>query len=223
MSDGVQRLYHAAIEKMAVSPDSKIEKLRKGVSKGEGVPLDPSPVALAQWAGRDENWGQYAFSEMRNSGFIRAKITRFVWYRPSEDEIEDEQASLAGIEAAAIVRLSSMDCSGAVPEIKKRARQFTRTKDSTRVLAALIAHQKMMFSVIAATAEEYLLEEYAKRASLALIYARSRSLEREAIGGMARSAERMVDLICGPQVRDCAAAAAAMRVHPLQSAEAELL
>lgn len=213
MSKEVDTLYRAAIEKLAKSADPEIERLRRAVSLGEGIPLEPEPGTLAA-AGKDASWGDYAFSELRSYGFIRTHILKFVWYRPTETQIWEEQAALAGIEAMAIVRLSSMDCAPAMPEIRKRCQAFQRIGRAGKPLAALLAHQKMMLAIVAAAGETHVIEEYAKRASVALIYARSPNLEKRHIEGMMQSAATMFGHISEHDARHCAAAAAGMRVHP---------
>jgi hypothetical protein len=62
------------------------------------------------------------------------------------------------------------------------------------------------------------LEEYARRASVAQVYARTATLELSDIEGMTTSARTMVQLLCEGAARDCAAAATAMRIHPRQPA-----
>ena len=149
-------------------------------------------------------------------GFIRTNITRFEWYRPTETQLWEEQAALAGIETTAIVRLSSMNCTPAVPELRKRVRAFETVAGSGKPLAALLAHQKMMMAVVAATGDRHTLEEYAKRASVAQIYAHSNRLDERHLDGMVQSAQAMFGHIGDSEVRTCAAAAVAMRVHPAQ-------
>ncbi|KEO90537.1 hypothetical protein EH31_10645 [Erythrobacter longus] len=221
MSEGVDQLYRVAIEKLAKAADSEIETFRRAIAQGEGIPLTPSPEALAKAADKDLAWGEYAFGELRSFGFIRTNITRFEWYRPTETQLWEEQAALAGIETTAIVRLSSMNCTPAVPELRKRVRAFETVAGSGKPLAALLAHQKMMMAVVAATGERHTLEEYAKRASVAQIYAHSNRLDERHLDGMVQSAQAMFGHIGESEVRTCAAAAVAMRVHPAQPLIAE--
>ncbi|WP_298193630.1 hypothetical protein [Novosphingobium sp.] len=218
MPQGIDQLYRTAIEKLAKSADADIEHLRRAVIRGDGVPLEPDPRLLAEASGKGADWGEYAFGELRAFGFIVADVARFVWYRPTKNEMWERQAVLAGIEATAIVRLVSMDRSPAVPEILKRLEAFERTAASGKALASLLAHQKLMVSVVAATGEVPTLEEYARRASVAQVYARAAALELTDIKGMTTSARTMVLLLCEGAARDCAAAATAMRIHPRQPA-----
>jgi hypothetical protein len=217
MSEGVDQLYRVAIEKLAKAADSEIETFRRAIAQGEGIPLTPSPEALAKTADKDLAWGEYAFGELRSFGFIRTNITKLEWYRPTETQLWEEQTALAGIEATAIVRLSSMNCTPAIPELRKRVRAFETVARSGKPLAALLAHQKMMMAVVAAVGERRMLEEYAKRASIAQIYARSHRLSERHLDGMAQSAQTMFHHLCEIEVRTCAAAAVAMRVHPSDS------
>lgn len=218
MPQGIDQLYRTAIEKLAKSADADIEHLRRAVIRGDGVPIEPDPRLLAEASGKGADWGEYAFGELRAFGFIVADVARFVWYRPTKNEMWERQAVLAGIEAAAIVRLVSMDRSPAVPEILKRLEAFERTAASGKALASLLAHQKLMVSIVAATGEVATLEEYARRASVAQVYARAATLELSDIEGMTTSARTMVQLLCEGAARDCAAAATAMRIHPRQPA-----
>ena len=218
MPNGIDQLYRTAIEKLAKSADADIEHLRRAVIRGDGVPLEPDPRLLAEASGKGADWGEYAFGELRAFGFIVADVARFVWYRPTKNEMWERQAVLAGIEATAIVRLVSMDLSPAIPEIQRRLEAFDRTTASGKALASLLAHQKLMVSVVAATGEVATLEEYARRASVAQVYARAATLELTDIEGMTTSARTMVQLLCKGDVRDCAAAATAMRIHPRQPA-----
>ncbi|MGB3472071.1 MAG: hypothetical protein WBA51_14730 [Erythrobacter sp.] len=214
MSEGVDQLYRVAIKKLAKAANSEIETFRRAIAQGEGIPLTPSPEDLAKAADKDLAWGEYAFGELRSFGFIRTNIIRFEWYRPTEKQLWEEQAALAGIETTAIVRLSSMDCEPAIPELRKRVRAFETVAGSGKPLAALLAHQKMMMAVVAAIGERHTLEEYAKRASVAQIYARSNSLDERHLDGIVQSAQAMFGHIGESEVRTCAAAAVAMRVHP---------
>lgn len=218
MPNGIDQLYRTAIEKLAKSADADIEHLRRAVIRGDGVPLEPDPRLLAEASGKGADWGEYAFGELRAFGFIVADVARFVWYRPTKNEMWERQAVLAGIEATAIVRLVSMDLSPAIPEIQRRLEAFDRTAASGKALASLLAHQKLMVSVVAATGEVATLEEYARRASVAQVYARAATLELTDIEGMTTSARTMVQLLCNGDARDCAAAATAMRIHPRQPA-----
>lgn len=218
MPNGIDQLYRTAIEKLAKSADADIEHLRRAVIRGDGVPLEPDPRLLAEASGKGADWGEYAFGELRAFGFIVADVARFVWYRPTKNEMWERQAVLAGIEATAIVRLVSMDLSPAIPEIQRRLEAFDRTTASGKALASLLAHQKLMVSVVAAIGEVATLEEYARRASVAQVYARAATLELTDIEGMTTSARTMVHLLCKGDARDCAAAATAMRIHPRQPA-----
>lgn len=218
MPNGIDQLYRTAIEKLAKSADADIEHLRRAVIRGDGVPLEPDPRLLAEASGKGADWGEYAFGELRAFGFIVADVARFVWYRPTKNEMWERQAVLAGIEATAIVRLVSMDLSPAIPEIQRRLEAFDRTAASGKALASLLAHQKLMVSVVAATGEVATLEEYARRASVAQVYARAATLELRDIEGMTTSARTMVQLLYKGDARDCAAAATAMRIHPRQPA-----
>jgi DNA-binding GntR family transcriptional regulator len=214
MSEGIEPLYRAAIAKMAKSADPEIERLRRSVSGGENIALQPDPQLIAESEGKDPEWGSYAFGELRAFGFVSTDITRFVWYRPTETQIWERQAALAGIEAIAIIRLSSMDCSAAIPEIKDRFLEFEQTASTGKKLASLLDHQKLMLALVAATGETHVLEEYAKRASVAHVYARWAMIEPEDVEGMVGSARSMLELLCSANSRDCAAAAVAMRIHP---------
>lgn len=218
MRNGIDQLYRTAIEKLAKSADADIEHLRRAVIRGDGVPLEPDPRLLAEASGKGADWGEYAFGELRAFGFIVADVARFVWYRPTKNEMWERQAVLAGIEATAIVRLVSMDLSPAIPEIQRRLEAFDRTAASGKALASLLAHQKLMVSVVAATGEVATLEEYARRASVAQVYARAATLELTDVEGMTTSARTMVQLLFKGDARDCAAAATAMRIHPRQPA-----
>lgn len=214
MHQGIDQLYRTAIEKLAKSADADIEQLRRAVIRGDGVPLEPDPRLLAEASGKGADWGEYAFGELRAFGFIVADVARLVWYRPTKNEIWERQAVLAGIEAIAIIRLVSLDLSPALSEIQVRLEAFERTAASGKALASLLAHQKLMVAIVAAIGEAGTLEEYAKRASVAQVYARAATLELADIEGMTASAGTMVQLIRHGDARDCAAVATAMRIHP---------
>jgi len=218
MLQGIDQLYRAAIEKLAKSADADIEQLRRAVIRGDGVPLEPDPRLLAEAAGKNADWGEYAFGELRTFGFVVADMARFVWYRPTKNEIWEREAVLAGIEATAIIRLVSMDRAPAAPEIRKRLEAFERSAASGKALASLLACQKLMVALVAATGEAGILEEYAKRASVAQVYARAATIALTDIDGMTSSARTMVDLLSRGAARECAAVATAMRIHPRQPA-----
>lgn len=214
MNKNVDQLYHAAIAKLTASADPQIEELRLSVARGEGIPIDPSPQALAQQANKNTEWGEYAFGELRKFGFVRARITKLEWYRPTDTELWEEQAALAGIETTAIVRLSSMDLTPALPELEHRLHEFKQLASSGEVLPSLLAHQKMMMTLVAAIGETHTLEEYAKRASVALIYTRSQRVRERHLKGMLASSKTMLSYLSDVEARTSAAAAVAMRIHP---------
>ena len=220
MEQGVDQLYRSAVEKMAKSADSDIEKLRRSVIKDPGSLGAPNPDGIAEASGRDASWGSYAFDSLRSHGFIQSDLMRFKWFQPTSPYIDDEMAALAGIEATAIIRLASLDCAAARAELRKREKTFEQTARAGKPLASSLAHQKLMLSVVAATGEVHLLEEYAKRATVALAYAQARRLDGDALKGMVRSAGSMIRTICSMPPRDCAAAATAMRLHPRTPVEA---
>ena len=109
MEQGVDQLYRSAVEKMAKSADSDIEKLRRSVIKDPGSLGAPNPDGIAEASGRDASWGSYAFDSLRSHGFIQSDLMRFKWFQPTSPYIDDEMAALAGIEATAIIRLASLD------------------------------------------------------------------------------------------------------------------
>ena len=214
MEQGVDQLYRAAVEKMAKSPDSDVEKLRRAIARGSPPSKIPAPVELARHFSHDDAWGKFAFADLRGSGFIKNELVRLDWFNPDWVAVSDELTAVAGIEARSIVRLSLMDCSGAMPEIERRLKAFVTSAASRKPLASLLAHQKLMFAVVAATGEGPLLEEYARRATVALLYVRAMTIVQDDIAGMIVSAKAMVSKLCTGNVRDCAADATAMRFHP---------
>lgn len=214
MESGLAKLYRSAIEKMAKSSDSSIERLRRAVISKPSSLAEPTPERLADKGGVDLSQGHYIFDDLRSHGFIRSNLMDFVWFRPNDEYLVDEMAALAGMEAAAIVRLKSLDCEPALPEIRRRYNAFAKIAGTGRALASAFAYQKMMLSIVAAAGQEILFEEYARRASVALAYAHSARLDDDALKGMLSSAHRMIETICKASVRDCTAAASAMRIHP---------
>lgn len=218
MERGVISLYRAAIEKMAKSADHEVEKLRLAIARGERPSPLPDPEALARITDNSREWGSHAFADLRGAGFVRSELLQFEWVQIDPPRVSDELAAMAGIEARSIIRLSLMDCAGAMPEIKRRLKLFVRAAAGGKPLASLLAHQNLMFAVVAATGEVNLLEEYAKRVSVALVYVRSLSIEHEDLEGMTASAEAMVSKLCDGNARDCAADATSMRLHPRRPA-----
>ena len=218
MERGVSHLYRAAIEKMAKSADHEVEKLRRAIARGERPSPLPDPEALARITNNSKDWGEYAFADLRGAGFVRNELLQFDWVQIDPSRVGDELATVAGIEARSIIRLSLMNCANAMPEIERRLQSFVQAAAGGKPLASLLAHQKLMFAVVAATGEVNLLEEYAKRACVALVYIRSLSLEREDLEGMSASAQAMVSKLCDGNARDCAADATSMRLHPRRPA-----
>lgn len=90
------------------------------------------PASLAAIVEMDADWGAAAFAELRSTGFIKTDWARFKWYQPSGKELDDKIAELAAIEAAAIIRLSSMDCAPALAAIRTLAENFLEEADGLR-------------------------------------------------------------------------------------------
>ncbi|MGQ2958692.1 hypothetical protein, partial [Agrobacterium sp.] len=132
----------------------------------------------------------------------------------------DKIAELAAIEAAAIIRLSSMDCAPALPAIRALAENFLEEADGGDTIATSLAHNRMMLAIVSATGELRLMEDYVKHASVAVAYAVAARLEAADLEGMKRSANVIVDLIGTTEPRDCAAEAVAMRLHPREPVNA---
>ena len=95
MEQGVDQLYRSAVEKMAKSADSDIEKLRRSLIKEPGSLGAPNPDSIAEACGRDASWGNYAFDSLRSHGFIQSDLMRFKWFKPTSPYIDDEMAALA--------------------------------------------------------------------------------------------------------------------------------
>lgn len=214
MHEALTKLYRSALEKFSPSSDSDLESLRRLTTNAETSLGRPTPELMASEAERGSNWGSYAFEELRAGGFITVDEADFAWFDSSEECVSDLMAQLAALEAAAIVRLSSMDCTDAMPEILERLSAFRKSRAADKRLTSLFAHQRLMLAVVASTGETKLFVEYAKRSSVAAIYARAEMIDDQHIEGMIASAGTMVSLICNKEPARCAAAAAAMRLHP---------
>ena len=213
MSSDVPALYRVAIEKIRRSSDPKIERLRKSIALGDIRGVDAEPLAIADFAGEAENWGAAAFSELRSTGFICASVANFAWYRPSVAELTDDLAVLAGIESTAIIRLSALNCTGALAEISARLEDLRQAAATKSSITFLLAHQKLMLAVVASSNEEQLFKEFAGRATVATVYARAAYDGTMDFAKVYGAAEAMVNLLCAPGSRQCAALAADMRLQ----------
>ena len=213
MSSDVPALYRVAIEKIRKSSDSKIESLRKSVASGDIRGVDAEPLAIADFAGEAEDWGVEAFSNLRSTGFICAYVANFSWYRLGVAELTDDLAVLAGMESAAIIRLSAMDCMGAVAEIANKLEDLRRAAETENCITFLLAHQKLMLAIVAASNEEQFFREYAGRATVATVYARAAYDGTLDFAKLYGAAEAMIGSLCGPGSRQCAALAADMRLQ----------
>ena len=114
-------LYQEAAKRMAISPDACMEQIRRCSISSKFGYEGTDPASLAAIVGMDADWGAAAFAELRSTGFIKTDWARFKWYQPSGKQLDDKIAELAAIEAAAIIRLSSMDCAPALPVIRALA------------------------------------------------------------------------------------------------------
>lgn len=213
-------LYHEAAKRMAISTDAIIERVRRCSISSEFGYESADPASLAASVGMDEDWGAAAFAELRSTGFIYTDWSRFKWYQPSGKELDDKITELAAIEAAAIIRLSSMDCAPTLPPIRALAENFLEEAGGGDEVATSLAHNRMMLAIVSATGELRLMEDYVKHASVALAYAVAARLETADLDGMKRSAHVIVDLIGTTEPRDCAAEAVAMRLHPREPVKA---
>ena len=213
-------LYQEASKRMAISPDACMERIRRCSISSKFGYESADPASLAAIVEMDADWGAAAFAELRSTGFIKTDWARFKWYQPSGKELDDKIAELAAIEAAAIIRLSSMDCAPALPAIRALAENFLVEADGGDTIATSLAHNRMMLAIVSATGELRLMEDYVKHASVAVAYAVAARLEAADLEGMKRSANVIVDLIGTTEPRDCAAEAVAMRLHPREPVNA---
>ena len=213
-------LYQDAAKRMALSPDACIERIRHCCINSKFGDESVDPASLATIAEMRDDWGATAVAELRSTGFINTDWSRFKWYQPCGKELDDKIAELAAIEAAAIIRLSSMDCAPALPAIRALAENFLEEADGGDTIATSLAHHRMMLAIVSATGELRLMEDYVKHASVAVAYAVAARLEAADIDGMKRSANVIVELIGTTEPRDCAAEAVAMRIHPREPVNA---
>lgn len=220
MKQDIREMYRAAIERMDVSDDADIESLRRANVKALARHESAGPELIAHGAGKTLEWGEYAFGELRSTGFIVNDWSKIMWFRPSKAELDDAANNLAGLEAAAIVRLGSMRCKAVMSNLNEYLDSFLTHASNGAQTEASLAHQRLMFLVVAATGQERLMEEYGKKAKVALAYALAERLNNEKLQVMRRSARKMIELIGSSAPRDCAAHAVAMRVHPGQTVNA---
>jgi hypothetical protein len=214
------KLYQEAAKRMAISPDACMERIRRCCINSKFGDESVDPASLATIAEMNDDWGAAAFVELRSTGFIKTDWSRFKWYQPSGNELDDKIAELAAIEAAAIIRLSSMDCAPALTAIRALADDFLKHANGGDAVATSLAHNRMMLAIVSATGELRLMEEYVKHASVAVAYAGAARLEAADREGMKRSANVIVHLIGTTEPRDCAAEAVAMRLHPREPVNA---
>lgn len=141
-----------------------------------------------------------------------------MWFRPNKDQLDDAVDQLAGFEAAAIIRLGSMECEAVMPTLSNCLDVFLEELEKGHPIEASLAHQRMMLTVVAASGEDRVMEEYGKQAKVAVAYAAAERLGHAEMKGMGRSARMMLDLLNSGESRECAAEATAMRVHPKERA-----
>lgn len=213
-------LYQEAAKRMAISPDACMEHIRRCSIDSKFGNEGTDPASLAAIVGMGDDWAAASFAELRRTGFIKTDWARFKWYQPNGKELDDKIAELAAIEAAAIIRLSSMDCEPALPTIRALADDFLKMADSGDAVATSLAHHRLMLAIVSATGELRLMEDYVKHASVAVAYAVAARLEAADFEGMKRSTNVIADLIGTSEPRDCAAEAVAMRLHPREPVNA---
>ena len=170
-------LYQEASKRMAISPDACMERIRRCSINSKFGYESADPASLAAIVEMGADWGAAAFAELRSTGFIKTDWARFKWYQPSGKQLDDKIAELAAIEAAAIIRLSSMDCAPALPVIRALAENFLEEADGGDTIGTSLAHNRMMLAIVSATGELRLMEDYVKHASLAVAYAVAARLE----------------------------------------------
>lgn len=207
-------LYHEALNRMVASADPCIERIRRCYTNSRFAHESIDPASLATIAGMDDEASAEAFAELRRTGFIRTDWSCFKWYQPSSKDLDDTIAELSAIEAAAIIRLSSMNCASALPVISSMTNAFLHKADGDCAVTASLAHNRMMLAIVSATGELRLMEEYVKQASVAFAYAVAARLDGADLAGMKRSAKIIERLVGTSEVRNCAAEAVAMRLHP---------
>lgn len=213
-------LYQTAMARLAVSEDEVVERLRRATTSAIPSYESTGPEILASQQSKDIRWGERAFENLRSTGFIRSDWSKFIWYRPTQREFEDCMDRLAGFEAAAIIRLASMDCAPARPTWQTGLEEFLEATSETDAVKACLAHQRLMTAIVAATGEQQLFEGYAKESSAAVTYAMAHRVDRKDLQGMARSAKKLTKMLGARDARACAAHATAMRIHPKQTVAA---
>lgn len=214
MRRDLEQLYRDAIAMMDVSTDARIEKLRR-VNISSSIEKErASPELVAKGAKAGQKWAEKAFEDLYAGGFIVTDWMEYFWFAPTQKALDERMTVLAGMEAMAIVRLSSMDCGEALPGIKNRLHEFQQEAEGGDLIRASLARQRLMLTVVGAIGPQRLAEDYVKAAKVAVAYAAAAKLNKRSLNGMRKSAEKLVMGLGGKDVRNCAAEAVAMRLHP---------
>lgn len=214
MRRNLEQLYRDAITMMEVSADARIEKLRRTSISSSLEHERASPELVAKKAKGDQEWAEKAFEDLYAGGFIVTDWMEYFWFTPSQKALDERMTVLAGMEAMAIVRLSSMDCADALPGIKNRLNEFQHEAEGGDCIRASLARQRLMLMIVGALGPQRLAEDYVKAAKVAVAYAAAAKLNKRSLNGMRKSAANLVSRLGGTDVRDCAAEAVAMRLHP---------
>lgn len=220
MDTDLTTLYHDALVRMHVSADKDVERLRRESIQADHHTAAIGPEDIARMAGRGKAWGKVAFEDLRQTGFIHQRFSGFHWYRPKDWDLIDAHDELAAMEAIAIIRLASMDCSPAMPGILDHYEAFMRAAEEGDFVETSLAHQRLMLVVVGATGKQRVAEDYVRNAKVVLAYGKAFSLYPERVEGMKVSAKAMIDCLGKPRGRECAAEAAAMRLHPQEPVSA---
>lgn len=153
MRQDLKELYRASINKMVVSKDKRIERLRRTKIVSANVRERVSPSILEETEGTGNGWAEKAFEDLYATGFIVAEWPGYFWFAPNAAGLADRSSVLAGMEAVAIIRLSSMKCGPARRKFSKRLQELLRAAESGDAILTSLARQRLMLRAFSTAAE----------------------------------------------------------------------
>lgn len=211
---GLISLHGAALNALATSADPSLEDIRWQVAKSQIRDREASPAAISRMCGKDEEWGAYAFKELRLTGFIENSVDAFTWRAFDPAHLATYLDLMSAFESAAILRTQFVDVSHVRPKLRYRHRKLKRIAQNGDRLETIFELQKLLVTLVASAGSPEFLAEYISAGKTAVCYAWADALPREDLAYLTACADRMMALLSKGHGREAARICCTLRLLP---------
>ena len=214
MAQDVQTMLREQESTLATSRDTGIEDLRWRVVRGEAVEDLVSADALVRITGQSKDWASAAFTDLNRTGFIRARMTAYVWARLDPRNLGLEVDILNAIEQIVALRFEYADCREVAPSLRTQLPAIEAAAESGNALALCFEVQRLLLALVAAMDGDDLMREYAAHARTAVAYGWSVMLGDADLPRISLAIAGIVDDLAEGRGKAAAAAISQMRRLP---------